>query len=85
METIPDFLGGLWDRATGLFDRVVDFEFASQELKLQKDIELLKRAQAAEAQRREDAFFSSAGAGGLSTGGLLVLIAVGAGVYLLVR
>lgn len=69
----------IWDRATGIFDRIADLELASRELELARDVELVRRANAAETEQR----YNQA-AGGVTLGGLspMHMLLIGGGLLL---
>ena len=88
-NTISDVFGGLWDRAVGVFDKVVDFEFTKLELEAARDIQLFKSAQAFEDAQRQAQFSAAAGneiVGGISNQTLLTGAGLGiVGLFLLMR
>lgn len=82
-------LSEAWDRALGVFDKAVDFEFGKRELDLQADIQLFKSAQAFEDARRQSEFNGTLGGDllfGVSNSTLLIVAGLGiAGLVLLNR
>ena len=82
-------ISDVWDRALGVFDKAVDFEFGKNELQLQADIQLFKSAQAFEEVQRQALFNETLGNGflsGVSNSTLLIVAGLGiAGLLLLNR
>lgn len=70
----------IWDRATGIFDRIADLELASRELEIARDAELVRRANAAETEQR----FDRAAGGGITLGGFTTthMLLIGGGLLL---
>ncbi|WP_299394631.1 hypothetical protein [Pelagibius sp.] len=79
----------LFDTAKGVFNRAVDFEFTRKELDIQREITAFNAAQARDDLARRNSFNTNGGvpstSGGISTGTVVVIAALGIGGLLLLR
>ena len=80
---LPAFLDGLFDRGLGVLDRFVDLEFATEELKVQRDLQLFREAQAQDVTNRQAALGAGTGeifgSGGIDAKTVLLIGAVAVG------
>ena len=85
--TFPALLDNIWDKAKGVFDRLVDYEFTKKEFQLVKQARAFQAEQSRADLARRDAFITPrASRSGFSVNnGTVLLLAGGALLFLLLR
>lgn len=81
MATNDTFWDGLWNKATGVFDRFVDYEFGKREFDLIRDARAWEAEQAREDERLRRQWYGTpsdrGGAGFYMGGGTSTLLLIG--------
>ena len=87
--TFPALLDNIWDKAKGVFDRLVDYEFTKKEFQLVKQARAFQAEQSRADLARRDAFItpraSRSGSAGFDNRTILLLVGGGALLFLLLR
>lgn len=89
MQTaFPALLDNIWDKAKGVFDRLVDYEFTKKEFQLVKQARAFQAEQSRADLARRDAFITpraSRSGSAVDNRTILLLVGGGALLFLLLR